>query len=302
MRFYFDTVNAAFNNCLDAHIRETTRMLCIAEALKILGHDVEAKASDNFKSSGRAAHFSVPLTNRGVSANETLVISAEACLSGNLRNLRRIGIKTSVGVQNDKALSRCFELVLAHEFDRPRDNYVPVPFLVHDRLLAEWMGSGLFSHYLNDNIDTLRAQYESRTSKLLGFCGFSHPVRRAFTRDAPGWADITYYETHRLSAAEHARWLCGFRGGLLLPGDTPKTNLHGLLAILGRVIVAPPQERQCEPPLDQFNSVVFESWEQVHAILSDESRCNLLAAKATEDYKRGWSPLGQARLIEQGLQ
>jgi hypothetical protein len=141
----------------------------------------------------------------------------------------------------------------------------------------------------------------------------THYHRRRFIDFAPPWTDLslyTYQPTEGLEPPDHIRWISGFRGGLSLPGTTPKTNLPSLLALLGVAIVTPPfpQGIRDTPPITEANAIVgeydgspeketFKDWGAVKAQLEDAERLKAVVDQATSDYVECWSPAGQARLI-----
>ena len=271
-------------------------MCAIAYGLKQHGHDVRIiDVPDVMRESNRWQFFS---RLHGTSCGGIAVNPAESGHSG-------IGIKCSVGCLRDRTLIKQFDLLVAHEFDavvygNPR--LLTVPFLIHDRVISGLIEMGLFEAFLLNNVDQIRLAFSKwKPRRLLGFCGANRPERRAFLADAPSWADIRFYNTHPMSGVEHASWLCQFKGGLCLRGDTPHTNLPPLLALLGIATVMEPINDKTTPPFDDFNTIPFESWEQVKEELEDESRLRGVVEYATSNYVDSWSPMGQARLIAEAI-
>jgi hypothetical protein len=301
MTFNFHLTNAAGNNNREARIREQTRMACIARGLSIMGHEVRiVGASEEFRGSERYTHFKDLFAEHKTGALE--VHPAET-----MRNREHrvdVGIKCSVGIQNDaNYLSRC-QVLVAHEYDENFDDHphlLPVPFMVHDSVMAGFITDGMFDAFIRNEVRSIRERYCREKNGLLGLrcCGWTK--RKEFCANAPEWADIGFYDTPQMKALEHARWISGFRGGLCLRGDTPKTNSPSLLALLGVAIVMQPIARRDTPRMDYRNTIQFGSWEQVRLELENDSHLGDITAQATNDYINGWSPLGQARLIAERL-
>ena len=286
MNFY--TRNAASNNTSEARLRESTRMCAIAYGLSTLGCDVRiVDAPDELTSSDRWQFFR---HLHGTAIKGPRVDSAESGVGD-------VGIKCSVNTRRDREhLARCQTLV-AHEYEDAMENHhrlLKVPFLVHDRVLSGFVELELFQAWLDNDIYRIREAFPWQPEKGVGFCGAGWKHRKAFLRDAPDWVECRFYDTHPMSGVEHARWLCGFKGGLCLRGDTPKTNLPVLLALLGVPIVMQPISRIDTPPISRDNAIMFSSWEQVHSELEDVTA---IRDRATRDYIESWSPTGQARLL-----
>lgn len=269
--------------------------------MAFLGHEVRiVGASEEFRGSERYPHFKDLFAEHKMGALE--VFPAET-----MRNREHrvdVGIKCSVGIQNDALyLSRC-QVLVAHEYDVQFDEHprlLPVPFMVHDSCMAGFITEGMFEAFIGNDIRAIRERYSSEKTGLLGLrcCGWTK--RKEFCADAPEWADIGFYDTPQMKSLEHARWISGYRGGLCLRGDTPKSNLASMLALLGVGIVMQPIERRETPRMDFRNTVQFGSWEQVKMELENDSHLGDITAQATNDYIEGWSPAGQARLIAERL-
>jgi hypothetical protein len=305
MRFNFNIQNAAASNSPEAHIRESTRMACIAYGLRNLGHEVVLHSvSPHFISSSRWSFFK---DMQGRPGPGIQVTSAE-----NLADtVCDVSIKCSVGTKNDEKFLRQSRLVVAHENhpafdDDPR--MLGVPFLIHDRVIEGFIENALFSDYLEDNITAIRNNFSSVIcDKWLGYCGARWKHRLDLLRSAPDWCNWKIYDSHVMSGYEHAKWLCRHRGALVLRGDTPKVNLHPLAVLLGRVVVSDTINDQMTPNLCCLNSVLISGqehdawWEHVSGCLEDEDMCTEMVEDADEAYVSGWSPTGQARLICQRL-
>ncbi len=297
MKFAFHIQNVAHNNSQPAKLREATRMACIAHALDARGHNVTfASVPPVLTQSNRWQFFShIPVRKM---AGALAVHPAEALLDRHTD----IAIKCSVNVQRDATWQGHSRLLVAHEFspDLNDEGVLHVPFLVHDRVIDDLIDRRLFGAYLDDDLDTIRAELPQHKEKWVGFCGAAWGNRREFFHDAPDWVHIRFYNTHLMSGWEHACWLANHRGAVCLRGDTPKTNLPPLCALLGIPIVAVEPERNT-PSLDLRSMIRFANWDGVRSILAQDTLAAKIAENATEIYKRGWSPLGIARQIVERL-
>lgn len=297
MRFTFHLRNAAVNNNEEAKLRESTRMACLAHALDQLGHDVSIGNMPAVLLESPRLQWFQHLLGRKLH-NALNVVPAESLRHGGSCD---VAIKCSVSTEHDALYLSRSRLVVAHEADpRLADRMLNVPFLIHDRVIRE-MGP-LFGAYLRDDIETIREAWTPAVhTGMAAYCGAGWPQRKQFFADAPEWVETRFYDTHVMGGVEHARWLAGYRAAIVLRGDTPKVNLTPLAVLLGVPVVAPEIERNT-PPLDEASMIRFDGWEPLLAVLSDEARCRCIADRATEIYRAGWSPLGQARQIVNALE
>lgn len=297
MKFNFDLANAAVNNSEEAHIREATRMGCIAWGLVHMGHDVIINGiSKSFENSPRWTHFKALY---GTPSGGVYVCPAEADA------LCDVGIKCSVDCTKDKELySRCSCLV-AHEYDMKHDSHnrlIPVPFLVHDRVMEYLMSAGLFQAYVSDDLEKLRKHFSAgKQAGRVGFQGCGWSNRKHWAKELPDYCECVFYYSHSMSAADHCRWLMGFEAGIVFPGDTPKVNLMPLLAMLGISIVSIECPVRVIPPITDRNSILLKDWNDHEGLEFGLQRLKSISEAATEDYKSGWSPMGQARLIAEAV-
>lgn len=291
MKFDFYTRNAAAQNSREANLRESTRMCSIAYGLSRLGHNVRiVNAPDCLMESPRWGFFN------GLHGKEIdgMKVHPAETMQGN------IGIKCSIGTANDEAFLSKFDLVVAHEYNERFESHrklLKVPFLIDDGVMSGLVNAGLYDAYLDNNIERIRSAFPWTPNGKVGFCGKGWRNRAEALADAPWWADVQTYDTPVMSGIEHMRWITQYSGGLCLPGDTPKTRLPPLLALLGVPIIMWPISRFDTPPISDYNAILFESWEQVRSELDDEFRVSGIREYATANYLDSWSPMGQARLI-----
>lgn len=297
LTFEFDISGAAPNNSVKANTRESTRMCCIARGLANLGHTVRIVfASQTFLNSRRWAFFE-DLWGKQVGGLKVLAAErGQDC---------DVAIKTSVRCGNADGPSTKFKLLVAHEYDTQFDSnpqLIPVPFLVHDRLIEYMMEAGLFRAYLCDDVAVIREHFavEKKTGRV-GYRGCGWNKRKQWAKELPEYCECHFYDSHNMAAGDHCRWLMGFEAGLVLPGDTPKVNLTPLLAMLGISIVSIACPRRVVPPITDKNSILLNGWDDHEGLEEGLGRAGEIAKNATMDYKAGWSPMGQARLIADAL-
>lgn len=313
MRFNFHLAACAASNTLTAKLREGLRLACLAGGMHRMGEDVTiVNVSPELRSSFRFDPFKHLLGDARTGVN---IYPAEM-LKGQQKRID-VGFKCSVGIQNDGwYLDRCRVLV-AHEYDPKHDersNLLPVPFMVHDSVMDQFIWDGLFERFLSNDVEAIRAFYYKPKTGLLGMRACTHYPRRLFCESAPEWADLGLYTVQQMTPKEHLPWLSQFVGGLLLPGTTPKSNLMSLLALLGVAIVAPPINVRDTPRMNGNNTVIFHhdfnsgiaplpvAWDAVRSELDrGDDGLEYVISQATSDYVNSWSPQGQARLLVERL-
>lgn len=295
VKFEFDLGAAAANNSDNAKLREATRLAAIAYGLSVLGHDARIVAPGKLlPQSPRWKHFK----HLSGGHNGGLMVLPAETLSSRKRRCD-IAVKCSVGTKNDETYLDHCRLLMAHESSlHGHERVLSVPFLIHDDMVIELEARGLLAAYLNDDLTTVRAAFDYTKTGWVGLRGTGWQHRTQFLENAPEWVDVAFHRMGQppMNAWAHAEWLCRFRGALALPGDTPKTNLTPLLAMLGVPIISYEVERNT-PQLDGRSMILFESWDGVRSQLDDQQRYAQLVDEETIAYLDGWSPIGQARQI-----
>lgn len=300
MRFTVHLAGCAANNSEHAKIREATRLALIALSLEKLGHDVRiADALPEVKAS-RRWDFWKHLYDKGATGG-VVIRAAEEFLTAGKRG--DVGLKTSVGMRNDRRLLAAFRLLLAHEYDSYVEdfpNLLPVPFMISDRMMDHLIDVGLFRAFIDLDLELIRSFYpRSEDNGLVGFCGYGWAWRKQFLKDAPHWVVRKFYDSHLMTAGEHWQWLYGFRAGLALVGDNQKTYLPPMLAMLGIPIVLQPYDKLETPKMNATTAILCDgtNWCDVLEELNDRDEVDSIVANATDAYLGGWSHLGQAKLI-----
>jgi hypothetical protein len=304
MKFNFHIIQCANNNSDEARIREATRMAMICWCLRAQGHEAFiASVAPVFQMSNRWPQFS-DLYRPGFS--DGLSVHPAESLRRGLQKCE-IAFKCSVGTQHDSMyLNRC-QLLVAHEYDdnlHEHHRLLKTTFGVHHNIFDHLVEQGLYQDFLENRLDAIRAFYRDGVTpheKPVGFYGQKWPHRQALLETAPDWVEWGLYDhtpAHpAMPTLEHTRWMCGFRACLAIRGDSPKTNLPPLLAMLGLPIIYEPITRDDVPEFGLANTIPLVSWEHVAKAVWNQPLLDAVAKNATDDYINGWSPAGQARLI-----
>lgn len=300
-KFDFYLSNAAANNSPAARIREHTRMACIAYGLKRLGHDVLIVDSwHEFRESNRWRFFA---DMKGESRRDAITVKpAEYLMTGN--HHCDVAIKCSVKTSNDAALvSRC-KVLVAHEYAdsvADEERLLPVPFLVHDRVIDWFCESDVLEYYLDDD-ETLANWVNPFIAKRdfsIAFAGAGHYGRKEIAAKMEQWfpCEFILRDSPIMSGQQYMEWLSGHRFALVPNGDTPKTNRWAEACILGLVIISPEQRTKVVPPQTNENTIMPADWDDVDGIKAGMERWKEIVMNAWESYCEGWSPTGQARQI-----
>lgn len=301
MNFDFFTANAAMNNRDVAKVREATRMCAIARGLCLLGHDVRVVTIPNLMRSSPRWPFFEDLSGPSRGKDAITVRTLEEL---NARSKADFAFKTSVGLKRDLPYQDFYGYLVGHEIhqnmaDNPRS--VHVPFMIHDDLMEPFIELGIFGAWLEDELDQVRGSFNFEKEGWLGFRGTGWGLRKEFFHGAPPWVDCEFHQMGQppMSGIDHARWLCHFRAAVALPGDTPKSNLPALLLLLGIPLVSTASEINVPKLIPGESMIEFESWDYLLDRLHDDEFLSAIAQNAGQVYRKGWSPLGQARLIEE---
>lgn len=308
MEFQFDLLKCAYNNSNSAVIRESTRLACIAWCLQELGHQVhvpEGRIPETVKDSWRYEKDPFRSLNKTNNTNGIRVTSEY--------DHGQVLIKTSVSCSRDEELLDKCQVLVAHEYDPRfsyRHNLLPIPFLVHDRIIEYFQRSEAIRPYLLNDLNMFRACMRGPVvPKTIGFIGYNGYGRReALDTIRPlleqrGFAcDFLLYDG--AAPLSPGLYLCrtgGFTAGILLEGDTPKTNRQAEYAMLGIPMISTPRSVSDSPDV-AMSHIVLASWDDEFAL---DTALNQLEASvnATDNcYLTGWSPMGQAKLIVEHLQ
>lgn len=303
--FAFYTNGAAHGNTPGAVLRESTRMCIIAKAMSLLGHDaVICDAPKELEQSSRWKYFS---DLKRPEHPGMIVVRAAESLGGTKR--ADVGWKTSTGNVYDHHLaSYCKFLVSAVDKSEqtPDHKYMPVPFLVSDRVIATFFEDGMIDAYVGNDIESIRDKYcSSDLRDTVGGVMYGSHYRKEFCRDLPSWMKVEFYESHSMSAREHMAYLSGCVACLALKGDVTKTYLPPLLALLGCPMVVDTAAAMESPQLRHLHDCFVLSHrgspEELEQLLNVGDEVYWWE-NAQDNYISHWSPMGQARQIAERFQ
>lgn len=303
MRFVFHLNQCAHNNSDEARVRESTRMALVCMGLRTIGHDAVIGACPRVLMESNRWESFREAYEHGAQGGLT-VHPAEALRKG--VNACDIAFKCSVGTKNDDVyLKRC-RLLVAHEYDDALHDHPKLfktTFGVHHNIYDILIGHDLMEDFMANRLDRIRMLFRDGvepSDKPVGFFGQKWPHRQELLETAPDWVEWDLYDHTPAHPAmptwEHTRWLCRFRACLALRGDSPKSNLPPLLAMLGLPIVYEPIQRNDSPEFNATNTIPLTSWDAVKLALTPLN-LDSSAYNATQDWINGWSPIGQARQI-----
>jgi len=293
MRFVVNSTHAAEDNSDMAKLRESTRMAMIAHGILRLGHSVVfSGVSRALEKSDRWKYFShIPVDKKA---------SGITIVSSRRHSMRPsdVIVKTSVGTAHDTMLTSMSKVLVAHEASfEAQKTALNVPFFVHDEVVECMVREQMFDLYINDDIDAIRELFDYEKARDVGFIGSTWPSRVEFFKDAPEWVDWSLHRSPPpMDGLNHAKWICQCKAAVALPGDTPKTNLPPLLAVLGIPMVSPRPELNT-PQMDGNSMILFEDWNQLKSVIRSDESLKRISDNATEIYLDGWSPTGVARQI-----
>ena len=314
-RFDFYLTNAAANNNEAAKLREQTRMACIAYGMSRLGHEVSIVGLPQILGmSNRWKYFS-HLMN-GASKHAISVYPAETILTGNKDC--DVAIKCSVKTDNDSLYIARSKLLVAHEYSdaiAEHDKLLPVPFLVHDRVIDSWCRDtvhvnlltpiDIMQHYLDDDLEEIRSYQRliapAGLCACIGFAGVGHYGRDEIVAKLeaalPGMCAFRLHGSPKMFAASYMDWMSSLKAVVCPCGDTPKTNRWAEAVVLGKPIISPLQRTRVVPAQTGDNTIMPADWDDTQAILDGLERCDEIVANADVCYRQGWSPTGQAKQI-----
>src|SRR5690606_25743161 len=118
----------------------------------------------------------------------------------------------------------------------------------------------------------------------IGFIGhYGYGRRLAITRFTPAaeslqrHVDSITYETPPLTPSAYLHRIGTFEMGLLLEGDTPKTNRQAEYALLGIPMISIPRTVRDTPDLDHSNSIQLRDWDDSHMLAGGVMRLEEIA-------------------------
>lgn len=302
MDFQFDLRNCGHNNSQTAIVREATRLACIAWCLQDLGHTVRIPMNGIPQCVRDSPRFKrQPFCDLDKTAGSDGAIRVTSHPSR-----ADVVIKTTVKTHIDRSqITKC-AVYVAHEYDptladNPR--LLPVPFLVSDAVLS-WFSCDGMEQYLRDDLEFFRRTYQRTKDGTIGFFGFDGYSRRAnlwwFKQNVDigeRQLDLDFYEEPPTDGLGYLETIREYELGFLPFGDTPKSNRHAELALLGITIITTKRGVRDTPDLTPSNCIMLDNWGDNNAYQDGIARLAEIRKQADQDYRYGWSPRGQAQLI-----
>lgn len=315
MLFRFELSHSAIGNQEKAVIRESTRLACLAWCLQFLGHRVfvpEACVPRVVRESWR--YKSEPFASLDKSDGQGVLVCAERQMVGQhvpeLGN--RVFFKTSVNTVFDKVLVGKCKAYVAHEYDADIDMHeslLPIPFMVHDRVVEHFMKNEMIQAYLKNDLELLRLAYRPKETQyetgFIGHGGYGRKGKIERFLDATQLHEhslIHFYESQTYEANEYLRKMALCNTGLYPHGDTPKSNRFSELVMLGVPIVMVGESYpRVEPMITNDNAILLNSWGDAENFEKGLMRRDQIRENADRSYTEGWSPMGVAHQIVKRL-
>lgn len=197
-----------------------------------------------------------------------------------------------------------FETARQHQA-KIADKILSVPWLPHERVLAQLHKDGLWRAFIADDLKTIRTRYSTgKTERYGGFVGKPWPVRKELAaRLGPRFEFVwAGHGLPQMAPDEYLRWMSECRLCLGLPGDTWKCSRFLEAVMMGVPCVQRADTINIEPPLTGRNCVLvreFDDHATIHAAMKDAGQ---IVRQATADYKAGWSLRAQFREIMRRVQ
>jgi len=310
MQFNVVADNAGRGNTQNAQAREALKMSCIAWCLQDMGHDVRLSMNAALQSWDIAQFFESVKSVHGIRDAVHIYPARSLFKQGRPQHSTVVCVKDSKKQNEIEILESC-DILIAHEYnhkepyiqsDDPR--MITVPWLCHDVVIRALYEEGLLLSYLRDDLQALRsALCPSERIARVAFAGANIADRRQIAEAFESHADIVWvtwvgdvHARHR-SPLEYMKWIGQYSAGLILPGDTPKTNRFSEVVLLGSAIVEVRREMLETPAVTQENAILLRDWQDIETLHERLPDWQQVSAQADVAYKSGWSPRGQAALL-----
>lgn len=209
-----------------------------------------------------------------------------------------IGQKATVENDRDLQVIEYVDYLVAHEYDPRLEGHpklVPIPFPVNHRVMKYFRDEGLLESYLRDDVEVIHAQHSVQRRAGVGFVGVGYYGRKLMAGRLPSWCHCEFNDSPQLSARRYLQRLASWKAGIHFPGDTPKSNRHMELVLLGTPVVTVPVEPQVDPPITSENTILLKDWSDRSTLMAGLG--SRVAEQATLDYCEGWSIMSTARKL-----
>lgn len=303
MNFVVDVASMTFAKGDESKIREMVRILMFAHALDSVGHNVVIENCGHMIRHSEFWPFFAHMADREIPGKAVLVKSESIIKDDTFPGVEiegRICFKSKVSTKHDALIMQYADILVAHEYDpdiefHPR--FQPIPFPVHHLCLQVFVKEGLFVDYLIDDLGRIRDRFVSDTKlpQPCGFIGFS-----SYNRKPTGWSmdhelcAFEFKEGRKYRPTEYLERLGQYRAGVVLQGDTPKTNRFSECVVLGLPVVITADGQALDPRLTKNNAILLDEWTDRDSLIEGLSNMKYIQANADWCYKNGWSPRSSA--------
>lgn len=304
MRIGFSLQNVQWNSDA-AGVRECTRMLCVAECMRRLGHEVSVPEVQSERLGSRAVLF------RRLWADVARYSDTEVRI-GPERSGAGVCFKTSVSTKNDHDLLERFKLVVAHQNDPSVNGHprlLPISFFVGDPVMQQLIEDDLFDAYLDNDMKAIRERYVAPWRRTFGHVGSDASERRLWAQDFCEtadrlhldakfkWVPVDYDEPGRWTAEEYLRWMGLCRIGIFMRGFNVKGYRWAEWSMLGVPIATLPLETAMTPLATSDNTIQMRDWSDYESLNRGMTHVEKVRTNADAAYREGWSPMGCAKQI-----
>lgn len=312
----FHLEDCAINHAAKQRLREYTRHAAYCWAMRSMGyHAAITTTSKHFVSSDRWKYFRHLFRPDLFEQGNVAIVPIESAAYHDHRNRYYINgerhkrWKAIVGVKNSKKgndadLLKYCDVLVAHEYNhegRDVENHpglLPVPWIVHDRMLQFFSEKELLPLYLGNKLQSIRDYFKIKKTKPAGFMGYQENGRRAMAAQMPDWIDFVWRDgTNGIGIRAYIEWLLQHKAGVHFPGDTPKANRFSELALLGLAIITVDCGMRDTPPITSDNTILLKDWNDHQTLEEGMKRIDEIVVNADRDYINGWSSYGQAKLM-----
>lgn len=312
MRVLVDVSGAAAQNVPTAKVREAMRMATLGYGLHRLGHQVTVVGVNASPIRSDPRYHSGPLEDLvGVACGryDVVIVPDHDARNRHVEPADKVVLfKThnDTNVNRDVAsLDRC-DVFVGHAFAREtaeNEKVLVMPHGVHDRVLKVLWTDGMLRSFLNDDLEALRVWYSPASKRDgVGFCGTKDYGRKAMVRSLmEAGIEVDVRWGSKTPTKEYIERLCSWELGLCLPGCRPGSYRFCECVLFGCAPVVQLWDVRYAEPITNRNAVVVRDWSDGDAVRAGLERLDELRAGADASYVRGWSPTGQARLLERLL-
>jgi hypothetical protein len=304
MEFYLN-LKKIHSGKYEAQVREARRLLCLGRCLESLGQIVVESKQTLFDNGSDPNHDRLGIFFEPSGPKDYIHLSSEW-------SPRHVVLKTLASNHRDEHTIRNCQVLMAHEYDGKLENsplLFPIPFPVYNLILEHFYSIGLLEAYLDDDIHSIRKVFEADDPNpeqasqhepigFLGYEGYGRPqMIEEFRRIYPH-LDIQLYSDgnrQRIQSDKYLKRISGWRAGLCLPGNTPKTSRFSELALMGIPIITTCRKPRVHPAVTNENTILLRNWSDREGLNFALRDLNQISMSQDQAYLNGWSFMSQAR-------